>query len=143
MALAEEPVLGQWFGFFAELRDGTPTWKSRGACFGLDPDMFHPGRGQSTEPAKRICMQCPVQAECLEYALSHFLKCGIWGGASERERRQIRRERYAAKTLGVPLDQAVDIVNEQRAIHKLMKRFGYSEAQAQVVLERSRARAVA
>ena len=36
---------------------------------------------------------CAGQAECLEYALSHGEKFGIWGGLSERERRRVRRQR--------------------------------------------------
>jgi WhiB family redox-sensing transcriptional regulator len=43
-----------------------------------------------------------VRAQCLEYALVHSEKFGIWGGMSERERRRIRRrralERQAAAT---------------------------------------------
>jgi WhiB family redox-sensing transcriptional regulator len=34
-----------------------------------------------------------VKWECLEYALRHGEKFGIWGGMSERERRRIRRQR--------------------------------------------------
>ncbi len=32
-----------------------------------------------------------VRAECLEYALAHDERFGIWGGLSERERRRLRR----------------------------------------------------
>jgi WhiB family redox-sensing transcriptional regulator len=38
-----------------------------------------------------------VRLECLEYALSHGEKFGIWGGLSERERRRVRRERALAR----------------------------------------------
>ena len=34
-----------------------------------------------------MCRGCEVQPECLEYALRHGEKFGIWGGMSERERR--------------------------------------------------------
>jgi WhiB family redox-sensing transcriptional regulator len=36
-------------------------------------------------------MACDVRAECLEYALLHDERFGIWGGLSERERRRLRR----------------------------------------------------
>lgn len=150
----EDAVLAEWQAFFREAREGPPEWKRAGACFGLDPEMFHPGRGQTIEPAKRICEQCPVQGECLEYALSHFIKVGVWGGASERERRMIRRERHTAKMLGVELAEARAVVQAQlvqkRAEHvaqapvrRLMRKFGYTTEQAEQVLARCHRSAVA
>ena len=41
--------------------------------------------------AKRICAQCTVKSECLEYALKNDERFGIWGGLSERERRRLRK----------------------------------------------------
>jgi WhiB family redox-sensing transcriptional regulator len=43
--------------------------------------------------AQRICAECPVSEPCLEYALEHHIDHGVWGGASERERRRILRRR--------------------------------------------------
>jgi WhiB family redox-sensing transcriptional regulator len=34
---------------------------------------------------------CDVRQECLEYALAHDERFGIWGGLSERERRRLKR----------------------------------------------------
>jgi WhiB family redox-sensing transcriptional regulator len=39
--------------------------------------------------AKRICADCPVRRECLEYALRVREPFGIWGGLNESERRAI------------------------------------------------------
>ncbi len=44
-----------------------------------------------------MCGGCEVRMECLEYALRHGEKFGIWGGMSERERRRIRRQRALAR----------------------------------------------
>ena len=38
-----------------------------------------------------------MREQCLEYALTHGEKFGIWGGMSERERRRVRRERAQAQ----------------------------------------------
>lgn len=73
--------------------DMDTSWTVQSACYGTDPALFFPERGEPTEPAKRVCRTCPVQAECLEYALATGEKLGIWGGKSERERRAIRRQR--------------------------------------------------
>lgn len=65
----------------------------RAACQGVDPDLFFPERGASVVEAKKVCDSCPIQKECLEYALAVNEKHGIWGGTSERERRRIRHQR--------------------------------------------------
>ena len=68
-------------------------WQDYANCLGVDPDLFFPERGASTREAKEVCRGCIVRGQCLEYALVHSEKFGIWGGMSERERRRIRRAR--------------------------------------------------
>ncbi len=78
---------------FAELL-GEPEeqeWQERALCAQTDPEAFFPEKGGSTREAKRICSGCEVRAECLEYALEHDERFGIWGGMSERERRRLKR----------------------------------------------------
>lgn len=72
------------------------AWQQRANCMGVDPDLFFPERGASTREAKAVCRGCVVREECLEYALAHGEKFGIWGGLSERERRRLRRQRILA-----------------------------------------------
>ncbi len=72
-------------------------WQERANCLGVDPDLFFPERGASTKEAKAVCNGCEVRLECLEYALAHGEKFGIWGGMSERERRRLRRQRALAR----------------------------------------------
>ncbi|MHB8262790.1 MAG: WhiB family transcriptional regulator [Acidimicrobiales bacterium] len=69
------------------------SWKLKANCAGVDPDLFFPERGASTREAKSVCRGCIVREDCLEYAICHGEKFGIWGGLSERERRRIRRAR--------------------------------------------------
>ncbi|MGI8697264.1 MAG: WhiB family transcriptional regulator [Mycobacteriales bacterium] len=71
--------------------DGVPEWQERALCAQTDPEAFFPEKGGSTREAKKICTGCEVQAECLDYALAHDERFGIWGGLSERERRRLRR----------------------------------------------------
>jgi WhiB family redox-sensing transcriptional regulator len=66
-------------------------WQERALCAQTDPEAFFPEKGGSTREAKRICSGCEVRAECLEYALAHDERFGIWGGMSERERRRLKR----------------------------------------------------
>jgi len=66
-------------------------WQDRALCSQTDPEAFFPEKGGSTREAKKICLGCEVRHECLEYALAHDERFGIWGGLSERERRRLKR----------------------------------------------------
>jgi WhiB family redox-sensing transcriptional regulator len=83
---------GATVGVFGEPEDAQEAdWQERALCAQTDPEAFFPEKGGSTREAKRICSGCEVRAECLEYALAHDERFGIWGGLSERERRRLRR----------------------------------------------------
>jgi WhiB family redox-sensing transcriptional regulator len=75
----------------AETEDADDLWQERALCAQTDPEAFFPEKGGSTREAKRICMGCEVRDECLDYALAHDERFGIWGGLSERERRRLKR----------------------------------------------------
>ncbi len=82
----------------AELGDVEPAagdqelgWQERALCAQTDPESFFPEKGGSTREAKRVCLSCDVRLECLEYALAHDERFGIWGGLSERERRRLKK----------------------------------------------------
>lgn len=77
------------------------AWMLRAKCRGISPTEFFPSDGVGVEVAQKICDGCPVHLECLEYALENRIEHGVWGGASERERRRIlRRRRQAAVATG-------------------------------------------
>ncbi|MGH9267052.1 MAG: WhiB family transcriptional regulator [Acidimicrobiales bacterium] len=69
------------------------TWRQHAACRGVDPDVFYPPTDEEAEQAKAICASCAVRQPCLEYALSRRERDGVWGGATERERRRMIRQR--------------------------------------------------
>ncbi|HUP86720.1 MAG TPA: WhiB family transcriptional regulator [Acidimicrobiales bacterium] len=69
------------------------SWRQRAACRGLSTDIFYPVSDDDADIAKSICAVCPVAEECLEFALAEREREGIWGGATERERRRIVRQR--------------------------------------------------
>ena len=71
-------------------------WRDRAACRDTDLDLFFPGRGESAEPARRVCAACPVRQPCLDYAISHGITHGIWGGLAERDRRALRTRHVGA-----------------------------------------------
>lgn len=63
----------------------------------MDPATFFPSDGLGVQAAQRVCAECPVKTPCLEYALANHVDHGVWGGASERERRRILRQRRLAR----------------------------------------------
>ena len=68
-------------------------WEDRALCAEIDPELFFPEtRGASPRDARRICAACEVRAECLAYALEHPELQGVWGGLTEKERREPRRQ---------------------------------------------------
>ncbi len=75
----------------ADLGPLDEQWQDQALCAQTDPEAFFPEKGGSTREAKRICQSCEVRAECLEYALEHDERFGIWGGLSERERRRLKK----------------------------------------------------
>jgi hypothetical protein len=42
---------------------------------------------------KAICAACPYKIECAEYAIKNPEILGIWGGTTEKARREIRKAR--------------------------------------------------
>jgi len=41
----------------------------------------------ATKLAKQMCGRCPIQKECLDYAMTANEEFGIWGGTTRYERR--------------------------------------------------------
>lgn len=72
-----------------------PDW-DYALCAQTDPELFFPdGVGGAvhyqTVSAKKICAQCPLQPSCLAWALDTGQSHGVWGGATEDERRAMLR----------------------------------------------------
>jgi WhiB family transcriptional regulator, redox-sensing transcriptional regulator len=68
-------------------------WQSRAVCGGARAWLFFGPDGEREQErqiregkAKGVCGSCPVRTECLDYALEHLVRSGIWGGLNEHER---------------------------------------------------------
>ena len=76
-------------------------WRESAAClphpailfFGMDENEGAAERHSREQEAKRICTECGVRAECLDYALTTREAYGIWGGLTELERKARLRDR--------------------------------------------------
>lgn len=67
-------------------------WPTQASCREDHPDALFV-QGAAQQQAKTVCFRCPVRAECLAHALDTQTQFGVWGGMTERERRQLLRNR--------------------------------------------------
>jgi WhiB family redox-sensing transcriptional regulator len=70
-----------------------PEWMDRGECKKRS-SLFFPGEHALADviEAKRICHECPVEGECLRYALDYREIYGVWGGTSAEQRIKMMRQ---------------------------------------------------
>lgn len=69
----------------------SPEWMSRALCLEVDSDLFFPNPAEHPAEALKVCSLCPVQAECLDYALANDERFGVWGGLTAYQRVRVRR----------------------------------------------------
>lgn len=102
-------------------------WRRLGRCRTAPPELFFPTRGDDTEPAKKICRGCPVVADCRDYALGIAWLKGVWGGLSERERRDLRSSSSRPDdehTTATPDSEAAHFASLDDALNALTARPG-------------------
>lgn len=67
-------------------------WQEEGACAQpANSDLsakFYSRLYSEREEAKRLCIQCPVKEQCLQWALEHKQIWGVWGGKDDSEIRR-------------------------------------------------------
>ncbi len=74
------------------LTDPALSWRENALCAQAGPEFFFPAPGSSTREAKQLCGACEGRLACLEYALAHDERFGVWGGLSEKERVRLKRQ---------------------------------------------------
>lgn len=84
------------------LHGGRPDWWNRAACRGQGVEMFFVERGQRTDPAKALCANCTVRAECLQHAVDGDEEHGIWGGLARNARKGLPRSAPRPQAVKAP-----------------------------------------
>ena len=69
------------------------VWRSKGACQGLDAEIFYPDNEDHADFAISVCSECEVRIACLDYALDNREQQGVWGATTARDRRRMLRQR--------------------------------------------------
>ena len=65
-------------------------WADHAKCASEDADALFATSSAQRE-MRDICQDCPVRIYCLADALQSNMRYGLWGGLTERERRQLLR----------------------------------------------------
>ncbi len=74
-------------------------WMAQGNCTdpSIDPNWFFPDgnveKSIEVKLALNICSTCPVQFQCLRYAIDNYPLDGIWGGLKPREIKELAKKR--------------------------------------------------
>lgn len=73
-----------------------PKFRTTPSCQGTNTEMWFieglRGSYQNEVMLKRICKGCPVQDQCLDYALKNAV-IGYWAGTTEQIRKRIRKRK--------------------------------------------------
>lgn len=75
------------------LEPNREPWVADAACLETDPEVFFPADGRTNMAAKEVCSGCPARTDCLEFAMTHNERWGVFGGLSYAERVNLRRRR--------------------------------------------------
>jgi len=66
--------------------------QSRAGSMWFKEDRTNAAARMMTLEAKAICSTCPVQSDCLTYAMDGRVDDGVWGGTTGKERKAMRRK---------------------------------------------------
>jgi WhiB family redox-sensing transcriptional regulator len=66
-------------------------WQDQAACTGIDSFIARGG----TAEKKAVCAQCPVNTECLKFAISNEdFEATVYGGFTGEERKQLVKDGF-------------------------------------------------
>lgn len=70
------------------------AWMDGASCTEVAPDLFFADATDlvNTKLAKKVCVDCRVIDQCLQYALENRMEYGVWGGLTVLERRSLLRK---------------------------------------------------
>jgi WhiB family redox-sensing transcriptional regulator len=72
-------------------------WRRRAACRDMGTDVFFPAGRSGRSPgmvkeARKVCARCVSKPACLAYALEWNIREGVWGGLTDKQRQNMRRD---------------------------------------------------
>ncbi len=90
------------------------SWREKAKCSGMGPEFFFPegsiggrysaemvelglrdNRNEQEKENAKFCHTCPVEQQCLQWAVENISVQGVLGGKSFQQRRSLRRQLMA------------------------------------------------
>ena len=94
---------------YPSTREGLHEWRGQAKCVGVERELFFASvPSPEVQIAKQVCADCPVRAQCLDYALRvepvhrWQQRHGVWGGLDPQEREALARKGWRK---GMPLPE--------------------------------------
>lgn len=75
---------------------GDMGWQARGECRNHEPELWFSLSAEGVAEAKAVCRDCPVRAECLDWAVANRPAGGIWGGEEFSDSGRVWNRRRSA-----------------------------------------------
>jgi hypothetical protein len=66
-------------------------WRDEAVCLGSMVDLWFAEDAHHVAKAVEACEQCPVQVQCLKFAIDTNQRFGVWGGKTAQERDALRQ----------------------------------------------------
>lgn len=107
-----------------------PPMPIGGACGPEQSDLFFRTDNEGVLFAKKICGECPIKRQCLEYAIAKE-EFGIWGGMTPAEREKVRGFKLPDAELLSRSNQAVAMLREGRTVAYVAEQFKVVERTVQ------------
>jgi len=96
-------------------------WADQAACQGAPMSVMFPkgtyggqrgGKPPDYSVGRYLCATCPVKGLCLDHALEHNERHGMWGGMDPKERDAEKRKRYRAAATARSIERTAARVRE-------------------------------
>jgi WhiB family redox-sensing transcriptional regulator len=100
-----------------------PDWMARGSCREYSQEMFYGSEDREGKArhhpnltvdevarARRVCNTCPVQMECLDFAIRTREEFGIWGGSTAGQRKRWIKQ-FEERHLVLVDDSEIDLTS--------------------------------
>jgi hypothetical protein len=104
-------------------RDQDLSWRARGLCRSVDPEVFFPAPSEPADAAVALCRTCDVQGACLAWALEVGDCHGVWGATTPRERRAMLVAWRSDDETGMPVALR-DVFAEAAALRTISREPG-------------------
>ena len=112
-----------------------PSWRQRALCLGSDIRKFFRERGDTGYHEERVeCAICPVQKNCLDFALDNHIRDGFFGGFTREERKKIANGSVSREITMTQVVYSLRKISGKNAIKEASRLMSKSEDEIRTLL---------